>query len=288
MVRVSRILRDYREAGAVNELLALWGFVDDGVFLTKAGHVGVAFRLRGVDTDGLTHAQRRALCRRMEAAFRLLDERCRVYQYLIKRTVEPFAIPPCMQPIAREALARRTMYLNGRRESLYRLALFLVLVYEPPLRRRTSTTLRETGRRPMEALRAWLSAPRTVSLLESELDGALRDLHHRAEALQTQIGALGPQRLSADEAFALFRQLVNYDETVLGATPPTPAAHLDYFAADSAIECHRDHLLVGSRRVKVLSMKEPPAQTFAQMLSDLLAVPGEFIACLEWQRLAAD
>ena len=32
-------------------------------------------------------------------------------------------------------------------------------------------------------------------------------------------------------------------------------------------------------------MKEPPGQTFAHILGDLLAVPGEFIACLEWQRV---
>src|SRR5207237_1920193 len=51
---------------------------------------------------------------------------------------------------------------------------------------------------------------------------------------------------------------------------------------------HRDHLVVGSRRVKVLSMKEPPSQTFAHVLSDLHAIPGEFVACLEWQRIASD
>jgi hypothetical protein len=34
-------------------------------------------------------------------------------------------------------------------------------------------------------------------------------------------------------------------------------------------------------------MKEPPAQTFAHILGDLLAVPGEFIACLEWQASAS-
>ena len=42
MVRIGRILRDYQDAGSVNGLLALWGFVDDTTFLTKAGHLGVA------------------------------------------------------------------------------------------------------------------------------------------------------------------------------------------------------------------------------------------------------
>ena len=60
MVRVGRILRDYAEAGAVNSLIALWGFVDEHTFLTKAGHVGVVYQMRGPDAEGLTHAQRQA------------------------------------------------------------------------------------------------------------------------------------------------------------------------------------------------------------------------------------
>ena len=44
----------------------------------------------GVDYEGLSHAQRQALAHRFEAALRLLDEHCRVYQYLLKRTVGPF------------------------------------------------------------------------------------------------------------------------------------------------------------------------------------------------------
>src|SRR5471030_2042374 len=41
MVRVARILKDFRETGALNSLIALWGFVDETTFLTKAGAVGV-------------------------------------------------------------------------------------------------------------------------------------------------------------------------------------------------------------------------------------------------------
>ncbi len=40
MMPIGRILRDYQDAGSVNSLLALWGFVDDTTFLTKAGDVG--------------------------------------------------------------------------------------------------------------------------------------------------------------------------------------------------------------------------------------------------------
>jgi type IV secretion system protein VirB4 len=288
VVRVSRIFRDYRQAGAVNELLAVWGFVNDGMFLTKAGHLGLVYRLRGVDSDGLTHAQRRALAHRMEAGVRLLDERCRIYEYLVKRTAPPFVAPQCSDLVVREALARRAAYLNTRRQELYEIALFLVLLYEPPARARTCTRLQGTWRRPHEALREWLSTARTVTLIEAELDRAIDTLHHKAEAFEAQLTEIGPGRLSARHAFQFFRQLVNYDLGTLAATPAPPPAHLDYFLADSAVDCHRDHLVVGNRLVKVLSMKEPPTHTFAHVLGDLIALPGELVACLEWQRIPHD
>ena len=114
--------RDYRDAGSVNGLLALWGFVDDTTFLTKAGHVGVVYAVRGVDYEGLSHPQRQALAHRFEAALRLLDEHCRVYQYLLKRTVGPFVAAACQPPIANEAIQRRAATERSTR-GLYDLAL---------------------------------------------------------------------------------------------------------------------------------------------------------------------
>mgnify|MGYP000076508098 CR=1 FL=1 len=288
MVKLARILRDYHDAGSVNGLLALWGFADDTTFLTKAGHVGVVYRLHGIDYEGLTHAQRSALAHRFEAALRLLNEQCRVYQYLLKRIIDPIVAAPCTQPIAHEAIQRRAAYLNDRRHELYDVSLYLVLMYEAPSVGRTSTRLRRLGRAPREALREWLSIRQTVTLLETDLDRAIATLHQKAQAFEGQLSECGPQRLAKGEAFRFFRHLVNYDAATVDAARLTHDTHLDYFVADSAIECHRDHLLVGRRRVKVLSMKEPPSQTFAHLLADLYTIPGEFIACLEWQRIASD
>src|SRR5262249_41936165 len=76
--------------------------------------------------------------------------------------------------------------------------------------------------------------------------------------------------------------------SVADATRLTRDVYVDFFASDSAVDCHRNHLMVGDRTVMVLSLKEPPSHTFAHMLGDLHAVPGEFIACLEWQRVSND
>ena len=288
MVRLSRIFRDYGEAGSVNGLLALCGFVDDHTFLTKAGHVGIVYRVRGVDYEGLSHPQRQALARRFEAGLRLLDEHCRLYQYLLKQTIAPFVFAPCEQPIANEAIQRRAAYLNRRRQDLYDLSLYLVLIYEAPHAHRRSTELRSFWSAPRESFSAWLSSDRTLRLLESELDRAIGALHQKAESFEVQISDFGSARLVKQDAFRFFRELLNYNPSVASAAKLTHDTLLDYFVSDSPVDCHRDHLQVGDRIVKVLTTKEPPSQTFAFLLQDLYEIPGEFVACLEWQRIPSD
>ena len=45
--------------------------------------------------------------------------------------------------------------------------------------------------------------------------------------------------------------------------------------------------MVGGRVVKVLTMKEPPSHRRSRHAPRPHALPGEFIACLEWQRIPA-
>ena len=144
MLSIKRIFRDYEDAGSLNSLIAVCGFLDESAFLTKAGHVGLVFRLKGIDYEGLTHAQRAALTHRLEAALRSLDERWRIYQYTIKRTIAPLSAAPCSQPVAHEAIQERVAYLNGRRQDLFEVRLFLVLVYEPPSLGRSRSTRRRS------------------------------------------------------------------------------------------------------------------------------------------------
>lgn len=223
MVKLARIVRDYKDAGSVNGLLALWGFVDEETFLTKAGHVGVVYRLQGIDYEGLTHPQRCSLVHRFEAALRLLDEHCRVYQYLLKRTVDPIVAARCAQPIAHEAIQRRAAYLNDRRHDLYDLSLYLVLVYEVPTVVRTSTRLRDLGRAPAEALRRWLSTRHTLTLLEADLNRAIATLHHKAQAFDVQLSDFGPQRLGGRDSNAALsdqtRRRLRFAVAPRGAVP---------------------------------------------------------------------
>jgi type IV secretion/conjugal transfer VirB4 family ATPase len=287
MVKIRRILRDYQEAGSLNGLLALWGFVDDATFLTKAGALGLVFRLEGVDYECLDHGERQAVPHRFEQALRQLDESFRVYQYVIKWPAPPITAARHAHPVVHEALQRRVAYFAAKTDALFELDLHLVVLYEG-WRPRSTTAERFAAfwRSPMASSREALSNHAAATALARELDRAATHLRQRADAFAVQLtDTLRPTRLSKADAFRFFRRLLNYAPHKVHAALKHDT-HLDFYVADSAVECHRDHLDVDDYRVKVLTMKEPPAKTFAHILQDLYTVPSPFIACLEWQRLS--
>ncbi len=286
MIRLDRIFRDYREAGALNELIALWGFVDDSTFVTKAGDVGLVFAMKGPDATALTHEQRLRLTHQFESAFRLLNERVHVYQYFVKEQAKPFVPASAGRAVAAESFQRRSAFLNERRSQLFTVSQYLVLLLEHDRFSGVHRTFRQLCASPVAAIRERLSVRDTVTLLEAQLERSVRTLDQLASSVAVQLADCSLRKLPKQDAFRFLRRLVNFDAHVVEASQLRYDTHIDYFIADSPVECHRDHLRVGSRAVTALSMKEPPSRTYAHMLADLLRVPCEFVACLEWQRLS--
>ena len=85
MVKLKRIVKDYQTSGSVNSLVNLFGFIDEQVFLTKSGDVGVVLRIQGRDYECLDAADLNHIARRFEATLRAFDPQFRLYQYIVKR-----------------------------------------------------------------------------------------------------------------------------------------------------------------------------------------------------------
>ena len=75
MVKLSRIVKDYQDSGTVNSFVNLFGFIDDHVFLTKSGEVGVVLKVDGRDYECLDGVELNDITRRFEASVRSL-RRC--------------------------------------------------------------------------------------------------------------------------------------------------------------------------------------------------------------------
>ena len=131
MVKLTRIIKDYEASGAVNALVNLFGFIDDHVFLTKSGEVGVVIRVQGRDYECLDGIDLNEITRRFEACVRSFNSSFRIYQYLIKRDgVRIPRQPGYGNPIVREAVNSRALYLEGMARDLYSIDTYFVVIYE--------------------------------------------------------------------------------------------------------------------------------------------------------------
>ncbi|MEQ1908073.1 MAG: DUF87 domain-containing protein [Vicinamibacterales bacterium] len=278
MMKLSRLLKDHADAGALNEQLAVWGFIDDTTFLTKGGAVGTALRLCPVDDACLEADAREVVARRFAQALKHLDQSYRLYTYLVKRPANIAHPTAPKNPAARAAFDRRRAHFEQQRHAFFSYELVLVLLYEG--------WSGSGGANPLAVLRERFSVRRTMTLLETQINRASAQLNTKAQTLVAQLNdTLHPTPLTKAEVFAFLRGLANPAPHKSEGVSLKYDTHLDYFVADSTIECARDTLLVDDYHVKVVTMKEPPARTYPQVLADLLAIPSRFVACLEWQRI---
>jgi len=287
MIRVGQIVKEFVEAGATSSLIGLYGFVDERTFLTKSGDLGMVFRVPGVDAECLDHAERDHVARRFEGAVRALDERFRIYQYVLKRDNASIPYQHYDNPVVEQAIANRIAFLGGKSDELYTLDIFFVLMYEGWRRvGSVETKFRDILSRPQSAILELLSARKSLVILEEDLRRAIELLGNKAESFVVQLrDAIGIELLDKRAAFQFFRRLLNFAPPKLFATLKHDE-HLDYFTCDSALECYRDHLRVDDYFVQVLTLKEPPAQTFADVLKALPQVPCNFVIANEWSREA--
>src|ERR1035441_7744826 len=84
-----RILDQHQRAGALHDEIQLLRFVNETVFQTKSGSFGMALEVSGLDPECRLEADLDNYSRRLERALKTLDERFRLYQYVIKRFDAP-------------------------------------------------------------------------------------------------------------------------------------------------------------------------------------------------------
>src|SRR5260370_38558268 len=103
-----------RRAGACTSEIALSRFINESIFETKLGDLGMVLSLVGIDPDCRTDETLNAYTRRFESAIRLFDDRFRVYSYIVKRSG---AVVPAKDtyptPEAEEAVRLRVSRLRA-------------------------------------------------------------------------------------------------------------------------------------------------------------------------------
>lgn len=288
MLRLSKIVKDFNETGALNEQLSVWGFIDDHCFLTKAGDVGVVLDVEGVDYECLDANTVDTLTKRLESAFKLFDSNFRVYQFLFKTNAPPIPHSTYTDDVVKAALDARLEYFRQKKERLYAVTIQYVVLYEGfRYRARITDTLRKVTTAPGAAwqeLRGFISGRQQAVLVVSEIEKAQRILSQRVDNFILQSNDfVAIRRLPKQDAYQFLRKLVNFAPEKRAACRLKYDTHVDFFMADSAIECFPTHLEVDDYHVRLLTLKEPTSQSWPLVLKQLYEIEANFHVVTEWR-----
>src|SRR5256712_1042501 len=289
MLKLQRIFKNYQETGAFNEQVNLYGFVDSNVFLTKSGELGVILEVRGVDYECLDDASIDGLTKRLESALKLFDENYRIYQYLFKRNNEAIPYKLYGNPVVDTAIKNRIAYLAGKADTLFSLSVYYVILFDGSRpKRKIGSALQNFPEQPAKALGelwAYFSTRKQVVFLDREISKAQATLLQKAESFILQVSDfLTVRLLDKQEAFRILKKTLNFAPDKLELAKLEHDTFLDYYLCESHLECHRGHLRVDDYYVRVLTLKEPSAQSFPLIFKRLLEVQTNYHVVTEWKK----
>src|SRR5262249_2282100 len=140
------------------------------------------------DAECLDHAERDHVAKRFEGAARALDERLRIYQYVLKRDNASIPHGHYDNPVVEQAIANRIAFLDAKSDELCTLDIFFVLMYEGWRRVGSAETrFRDILSRPQSAIPELLSARKSLVILEADLRRAIELLGNKAESFVVQL-----------------------------------------------------------------------------------------------------
>lgn len=292
MLRLDRVIKQWKEAAALTDHINLYGFWNETAFLTKSGDLGMVLRVPGVDYESLDQSEQEYAVKRLEAALKAFGPGFHVYQYLFKSNRPDLPFTRYDDPIVEAAIDQRRQFFEAKRDHLYQVEIFYCVLLEGA-RSKTGVgaAIARLFRDPagaVEELRAQFTNNSMKSLLRSQIEYDLARLDQRVQAFIRQLADFVQiEVLKQDGQFRFFRRLLNYDDWRI-AGDPQHTQFLDYQVVNSDIEAERDHLRVGDHVVRVLTMKEAITETRPLVLDALLKIPANFYVVTEWTLLPTD
>ncbi len=292
MLRLSKVIKPWKEASALSDHINLYGFWNETAFLTKSGDLGMVLSVTGVDYESLDCAGQEYAVKRLESALKAFGTGFHVYQYLFKSNRPEIPFTDYDSPVVQEAVDYRRRFFAKKADQLYQIEIYYCILLEGA-RSKTGigAALGQLFRDPAGAvneLRTQFTNSRMKTLLRAQIERDLARLDSHVQGFARQLSDfVRIEILDQQGQFRFFRRLLNYDAWRIAGTPKH-TQFLDYQVVNSDIEAERDHLRVGEHFVRILTMKEAIGETRPLVLDALLKVPANFYAVTEWTPLSVE
>jgi type IV secretion/conjugal transfer VirB4 family ATPase len=290
MLNLSRVIKPWKEADALSAHINLYGFWTETAFLTKSGDLGMVLSVTGVDYESLDTDEQQYAVKRLESALKSFGEGFHVYQYLFKTNRPEIPFATYDDELIDAAIDQRRQYFESKRDHLYEVELFYVIVLEGA-RSKTGilSALARMPRDPQGAIRelkAQFTNDNLKVLLRKQIDIDMVRLEQCVQNFTRHLADLMPIEIQGQQAqFSFFRRLLNFDDWRIAGKPQS-TQYLDFQVVNSNIEAERDHLRVGDHFVRILTMKEAIAETRPLVLDRLFKIEGNFYVVTEWTPLS--
>ena len=287
MFRTSNITRDWDEAGSFAAQVNLFGFWDEHSFLTKSGDLGAVLKIEGIDYESLDHAGRDYAAKRVEAAFRSLDDKTRLYQILFKRNRPLIPHTDYDNRLTRASVEQRTAFLKSKADRLYSIEIYWVVMIDGSYTKtgllHALAQLPKNPRSAVHDLYALFSGNKERTLMYEQVEHDRLRLQQKVQSLSGQLNDLMKVELSgAEETFRTIRRLVNLRPSKFQQSRLFSTRHLDWQVCDSEMEAQRGYLRMDDDYLRVMTLKELPSETRPLLLQGLFDIPANFHLVTEW------
>jgi type IV secretion/conjugal transfer VirB4 family ATPase len=285
--RTEQITKEWKEAGAFQAQINLYGFWDEHTFLTKSGDLGSALRIGGIDYESLDHPGRDYAIKRLESAFRSLDDRIRLYQVFFKRNHPEIPHTQYDNALTRESAEKRAAFLRAKSDRLYEFEIFWVVMIDGKYATNgLFRAIAQAARNPrggLKGLKSLFASKDQRSMVYEQIERDCATLHQKARSLSGQLNDLTTvELLGAEKTFRLVRRLANFCPSKIQDVRLLGARRLDWQVCGSELEAHRGFLRVDDYYVRVLTLKELPSETRPLLLNGLLDIRANFHVVTEW------
>src|SRR5437763_3316265 len=294
MLNVRKLVKNYRETGALAEQCSIFGFINDWCFITKNGAIGAVLGVEGIDYECLDQRTLDSTTKRLEAAFKLCGPEFRVYQYLFKSHFQPDPPPAYRNLVVRRAELERSRYFAQKSEEMFSIHIYYVLLYQSTPHAAKMTFTKALGSffnqgftAGIANLKSLFSAKKEILLIEEEIDQATSLLVRQANSLVSYLSDLVEIRLlHKQDAFGMLLRIFNVD-------PEKQDQRLkfdvmtDKYLVHSPLKSHTDHLTIDGYYTRILTLREEPSESRPLVLQQLLRIPATYHIVTEWRAVEA-
>ena len=191
MLRLDKIIKPWKESAALNDHINLYGFWNETSFLTKSGDLGMVLQVQGVDYESLDTAGQEYAVKRLESALKAFGQGFHVYQYLFKSNRPEIPFASYDDPIVEAAIEQRRRFFESKRDNLYQIEIFYVVLLEGARSKQgIGTAIGRLLSDPSGAigeLQAQFSNNSIKTLLRLQIETDLTRLDQRVQAFTRQL-----------------------------------------------------------------------------------------------------